>query len=94
VTTKAIARDPAAKPIEVEHETNLSTCFNGNKQAGMVVLHKAGGSFKTGVVENTHSTEVDSTYQVRPSVSIHAEAETKVMLRSRFHALNDPPARR
>ena len=41
VTTKGIARDPAAGPITTEHETMLSACFNGNKNAGMVVLHKA-----------------------------------------------------
>ena len=41
VTTKGIARDPAAGPITAEHETMLSACFNGNKNAGMVVLHKA-----------------------------------------------------
>ena len=41
VTTKGIARDPAASPIHVEHETQLSACLNGNKNAGMVVIHKA-----------------------------------------------------
>ena len=41
VTTKGIARDPAAAPIHVEHETQLSACLNGNKNAGMVVIHKA-----------------------------------------------------
>lgn len=41
VTTKGIARDPGAGPIATEHETMLSACFNGNKNAGMVVLHKA-----------------------------------------------------
>ena len=41
VTTKGIARDPEAKAIEIEHETMLSACYNGNKNAGMVVLHKA-----------------------------------------------------
>mmetsp|Transcript_11509 Transcript_11509/g.49595 ORF Transcript_11509/g.49595 Transcript_11509/m.49595 type:complete len:887 (-) Transcript_11509:40-2700(-) len=41
VTTKGIARDPAWAPIAIEHETQLSACLNGNKNAGMVVIHKA-----------------------------------------------------
>jgi len=41
VTTKAIARDPSAGAITAEYATMLSTCYNGNKNAGMVVLHKA-----------------------------------------------------
>ena len=41
VTTKGIARDPAATPVVVEHETMLSACLNGNKNAGMVVLSQA-----------------------------------------------------
>jgi hypothetical protein len=31
--TTGIARDPAAGAIEVEHETMLSTCFNGRAPA-------------------------------------------------------------
>lgn len=41
VTTKGIARDPTAGPITTEHETMLSACFDGSKNAGMVVMHKA-----------------------------------------------------
>lgn len=41
VTTKGIARDPTATPVVVEHETMLSACLNGNKNAGMVVLSQA-----------------------------------------------------
>jgi LDH2 family malate/lactate/ureidoglycolate dehydrogenase len=41
VTTKAIARDPTATPVTTQHETMLSACFDGGKNAGMVVLHKA-----------------------------------------------------
>ena len=41
MTTKGIARDPAWAPIAIEHETQLSACLNGNKNAGMVVIHKA-----------------------------------------------------
>ena len=36
VTTKGIARDPTATPVVVEHETMLSACLNGNKNAGML----------------------------------------------------------
>jgi cystathionine beta-lyase len=41
VTTKGIARDPACVPVRREHETTLSACLDGGKNAGMVVLHEA-----------------------------------------------------
>ena len=41
VTTGGIKRDPECKPVVTEHETKLSANLNGNKNAGMVVLHGA-----------------------------------------------------
>jgi cystathionine beta-lyase len=41
VTTKGIARDPSATPATITHETKLSAAYDGGKNAGMVVLHRA-----------------------------------------------------